>query len=158
MKKCIKCNEVKPLPEFHKHKHTKDGRIGECKLCSSIHGAKYRKNNPEKIKIMHQIYNKEHAEDIKKRKRNYVESNQEKVKKASSIYRSNNVLKIKAHNKVGSAIKNGSLNKPSCCAVCKELNAKLDAHHCDYDKPLDIIWMCHKCHSDWHLHNIAING
>ncbi len=34
MKTCVKCNEVKPLTEFHKRKGSKDGHQGRCKKCS----------------------------------------------------------------------------------------------------------------------------
>lgn len=34
------------------------------------------------------------------------------------------------------------------CAVCGE--PKSQAHHDDYDKPLDITWLCMACHHQWH--------
>lgn len=33
MKKCVKCEEVKPFKEFRKHKTTKDGRDSYCRVC-----------------------------------------------------------------------------------------------------------------------------
>ena len=33
-KKCIKCGEVKPITEFHKHKVMKDGHRNICKVCA----------------------------------------------------------------------------------------------------------------------------
>ena len=35
------------------------------------------------------------------------------------------------------------------CAVCGE--AKVEAHHHDYSKPLDVIWLCRSCHIKHHI-------
>ena len=42
MKRCKKCNELKSLQEFHKHKLTKDGLRGECKSCRRKRDRVYR--------------------------------------------------------------------------------------------------------------------
>lgn len=51
---------------------------------------------------------------------------------------------------------------PEPCEVCgifgKDENGirRVDAHHCDYNKPLDITWLCKKHHIEWHKNNTAI--
>ena len=34
------------------------------------------------------------------------------------------------------------------CRVCE--NPKTEAHHDDYNKPLEIRWLCFDCHRKWH--------
>lgn len=48
----------------------------------------------------------------------------------------------KAHRAVRIAIKNGHLRRQPC-SVCGQPNAQ--AHHPDYTKPLEVIWLC-PCH------------
>lgn len=56
-----------------------------------------------------------------------------------------NTEKIKSRRKVFVAVRNGSLKKKPC-EVCG-IN-KVDAHHDDYSKPLDVRWLCKKHHSE----------
>ena len=54
-----------------------------------------------------------------------------------------------AHSIVREALKRGRLVRPSTCAECGR-EAKLDGHHADYSKPLDVTWLCRKCHLKRH--------
>lgn len=53
----------------------------------------------------------------------------------------------KARRLVRSAIKSGRLVKMPC-EVCGE--KRVHAHHDDYDKPLDVRWLCPKHHYEHH--------
>lgn len=45
------------------------------------------------------------------------------------------------------ALKEGRLVKPSACSACGAEAKYIDGHHHDYDKPLEVIWLCRSCHS-----------
>ena len=45
-------------------------------------------------------------------------------------------------------IRRGKIKKESC-VICKS-NIKIQAHHLDYNKPLEVIWLCKDCHYKAH--------
>ncbi len=55
------------------------------------------------------------------------------------------------------AIKNGTLVRPSVCDACKQESAAIDAHHIDYGRPYDIMWLCKRCHGAAHRTDSALN-
>ena len=66
-----------------------------------------------------------------------------------SRYRKHVPHKYKAQNAVERAIKVGKLKKPEKCTKCKQIK-KVEAHHKNYNKQLDVIWLCHRCHMGEH--------
>ncbi len=56
-------------------------------------------------------------------------------------------LKIAAQSLTSKAIRKGTLIKEPC-EVCGKL--KVDAHHDDYEKPLDVRWLCRSHHREHH--------
>jgi len=52
------------------------------------------------------------------------------------------------HSAVTKALKNGSLKKQPC-AVCGTTD-EVHAHHGDYSRPLDVVWLCPNHHAEKH--------
>ncbi len=52
----------------------------------------------------------------------------------------------KARRMANAAQKAGILIKPSACETCLTVTKELNKHHEDYDKPLEIVWLCDSCH------------
>ena len=57
------------------------------------------------------------------------------------------------HKKVYGAIKAGILTRPTQCSRClktpgpaKDGRTQIHGHHHDYSKPLEVEWLCAKCH------------
>jgi len=48
---------------------------------------------------------------------------------------------------VKEAVKNGDLIKPEICSNCPS-KKQIEAHHTDYNKPLEVTWLCKKCHCE----------
>lgn len=69
----------------------------------------------------------------------------EMQRKYAEKYRKNpnNKEKIEARKKVYIELRAGRLKKESCWACGSE---KTQAHHEDYSRPLDIVWLCKEHH------------
>ena len=65
----------------------------------------------------------------------------------SRVWIDRNPEKRRAHNAVSNALRDGILRK-SPCEVCGA--AETTAHHEDYSRPLDVRWLCTKCHAEIH--------
>lgn len=88
--------------------------------------------------------------------KSYYAANSEKYNRNNKKYRSNNAFKLKAHTAVTKAVRRGELIK-NPCEVCGE--EKSEAHHSDYAKPLEVLWLCRVHHKDWHReHGEALNA
>lgn len=67
----------------------------------------------------------------------------------------------RVHRFVERAIKRGIIVKKTHCEVCgstgefKDGRSKIQAHHTDYSKPLQVMWLCQQCHHKWHKTNKA---
>lgn len=67
---------------------------------------------------------------------------------ATKRYRLANPEKIMAHFKLQYAVRTGAILKPPCeeCGATKNVHG----HHEDYSKPLDVRWLCYRCHLKQH--------
>ncbi len=59
--------------------------------------------------------------------------------------------KQRARDAVRRALDRGELVRPRSCESCQEAK-KLQAHHDDYERPLNVRWLCSKCHTQIHPH------
>ena len=75
--------------------------------------------------------------------------NPKKMSKYVREWQKRNPEKLKAHHALNHAIEDGKLVKPSTCERCGS-GKKLEGHHDDYSKPLEVMWFCRQCHVDEH--------
>lgn len=64
-------------------------------------------------------------------------------------WRRKNPEKAAAHTAVTAALRAGVLVKPLRCEDCGD-QRRLSGHHADYEKPLDVVWICGWCHFKRH--------
>lgn len=98
-----------------------------CKPCCSKHYYEYEKFRLKKTGF--------YTSD------KYRKFNRERVR----AYRERNPLKYKARYTVRNALTSGKIIKPAKCTICSS-SSKVEAHHKDHSKPLDIMWLCKICH------------
>lgn len=82
--------------------------------------------------------------------RRWTEKNRGKKYLATKKYVSLNQQKRKAHLEVRYALKYGRMTRPDTCSDCGK-SCTPDAHHADYSKPLEVKWVCRRCHMDIHV-------
>lgn len=61
-----------------------------------------------------------------------------------------------ARTLVTKAIANGELIRATECHICKK-ETKTHAHHVDYGKPMEIVWVCTGCHGLCHTADHMLN-
>jgi hypothetical protein len=44
----------------------------------------------------------------------------------------------------------GKISKPPHCSLCGR-QGKIEGHHEDYRKPMEVVWVCRKCHVNLHI-------
>lgn len=135
-KRCFKCGEIKPLTEFYKHKQMADGHLNKCKSCTKSDVHQNREANIEKIR--------EYDRDRSKLPHR-VKARIDYAKK----FKAEHPEKRKAHHAVNNAIRDGRMKKPDSCSRCGS-TFRIEGHHTDYSKPLDVVWLCSACHSREH--------
>ena len=144
-KKCINCNTIKCISEYYKNPSVNGGISNVCKECRKKQSKEYRdKNKNYYTKYFRSIANKPHRVEAKKK---YAEENKKAKVAYIRTWRERNKHKKIAMQKVATAIRNGSMLKGRCC-FCYGLDVQ--AHHHDYSKPLDVMWLCVDCHSATH--------
>lgn len=149
MKKCKECGQEKELDQFYTYK--KYGRtyhIGKCKACKLSQNKAYRDDTG----YDRRRYQRDRNKLIQQQKAYANTPKGQQVRlKASRKYRESEQgrLKQRARAVVNHAIRDGKLIKPVQCKDCGEV-APLEAHHKSYDKPLDVDWICKKCHENRH--------
>lgn len=148
-KVCFKCQIIKPLSDFYKHKQMGDGHLNKCKDCTKKDVGKHREENLEKIREYDR--NRPNHEERLQRNKEYAKS--ERGRKASAIvcsnYRAKQKLRYKAHNMINYALSSGKISRPETCSCCN-IGCVPHGHHNDYTKPLEVIWLCVDCHIAFH--------
>lgn len=137
MKTCFKCNEEKKLSEFYRHKRMKDGHLSKCIDCTKKDVSEHRGLNIEKIREYD-------------RQRGKLPHRKKLTTETTKRLREQFPLKYKAQTAVNNAVRDGRLTKPEICSACNKSGRQIEGHHDDYNKPLEVTWLCSPCHKQLH--------
>lgn len=137
-KLCRKCLHAKPLEEFYAHAEMRDGHLNKCKECTKADVREHRAANLG----YYQNYDRQrYANDNGRRTGLHHKHNEH----SRAWYRRNKEKK-RANTIVARAIAAGKLIRPDHCTGCGFPSDKVEAHHADYSRPLDVEWLCPGCH------------
>lgn len=148
MKKCCKCKSERPLDRFAKNKSTKDGLAFECKICTKAFQDAHRAANGDAIRAADNARFGTAARQATITKYRNSEKGRQAIYRAHQAWRSRYPEHYQATNDVNNAIQAGRLFKQPCF-VCGA--RKVEGHHPDYSRPLDVVWLCTAHHKEVHL-------
>lgn len=135
IKTCSQCKEVKPVAEFADNKNGEYRyKRSNCKSCTNIYGRDYR------IKNKTILAEKDRARDQTPERKAYHVKRRRK-------WQLLNKEKRECHWRLLCAVKMGRIKKDPC-EICGEI--KVDGHHDDYSKPLEVRWLCRLHHNQLH--------
>jgi hypothetical protein len=154
---CTACGTTKDASDFYVSAIV-HGQF-QCKACRSA----YYQKNKETILPQNRLAARKWAKDNPGRvaelrdnwKRNNREQWREHMRAAKRKQRAQNpeMKHIEqAHQAVQIAIKRGLLHRPDSCSILGCQATSVVAHHQDYDKPLDVQWLCRKHHRMIHIY------
>jgi len=96
----------------------------------------------EELREYHKEYSLKNKEVKNATTKKWIANNREKFNEKMMVNYKDNKKKWLARSK---AVKEIKIPKGQICIVCKE-NLATQRHHEDYDKPLDVDFLCKKCH------------
>jgi len=127
-KRCPHCGITKPVSSFYM---MKNGNLDSwCKQCQSKRGAKDWSNGLLTRRKTSDEARAFWREAQKRHRKKYPEKN-------------------RARQAISQRILRGKIIPPDRCQRCQAIG-KVVAHHADYSKPLDVIWLCRPCHRKEH--------
>lgn len=129
-KNCFKCGESKPIVEFYRHPMMADGRLGKCKTCTKTDVTRRRDSK---------------LDEIREYDRN--RGNRQTAEWRAN-YKATHKAECDARTAVDNAVRDGRLTRMPC-EVCGG-TYRIQGHHDDYSKPLDVRWLCVKHHRQHH--------
>jgi hypothetical protein len=115
--------------------------LSTCKSCIKEKAKRRSRTNP-----LVQQYDRERAKTPERRAR---------ARKITQKWRQENPAGYAAQTAVSNAVRDGRLEKLPCL-FCSDKH--VHAHHRDYAKPLDVIWLCPKCHHRLHAAFPEVEG
>lgn len=133
MKTCFKCQSLKPLSDFYRHANMADGRLNKCIDCAKKDARMVRSSKID----YYRAYDRERAA---------LPHRQALAKRVFANWIVEHKDRRAANIALGNAVKRGLVKKQPCW-VCGE---KAVAHHPDYSRPLDVVWLCYAHHKQTH--------
>jgi hypothetical protein len=111
-------------------------------------GKEYNRKNAERLKPIRKAWARAHPDKIVSYVRAWEKRNPEWVRK----FRHKNWFAHPLKNKARYAAKKAFPVAPRTCPRCGSSDRQMQRHHYKgYKNPLDIIWLCRKCHLDEHV-------
>ncbi len=139
-----KVREINKKFYYSKHEKNRQKRTENSR--------KYRENNLDKSREYQRNYYLENAEKMRlqalenSKKPSHKETRNKRLRENK---KESDLPKIRARKILQAAVRVGYIKRPDKCSKCLK-KCKPHGHHEDYNKPLEIRWLCKVCHN--HVH------
>ena len=100
MKICLKCNIEKDLSDFTNNKTKKDGKCVYCRSCYAAINKKWRDNNKEADKKIHDKWKSNNLDRVRKSRLKSYYNNHEASKKRARKYKKQNQEQLKIKSRI----------------------------------------------------------
>lgn len=140
---CRKCG-IHKVPQLYVNKNTYT-----CRPCRAKQARGYLKNSTPEQRNRRKEQNKKWKERNKEKIAAYRDKKKNEKREYENNYRKVNETRYKANNLLSNSIRLRTIIRPSVCSRCGII-CKPDGHHEDYNKPLDVVWLCKPCHMKRH--------
>ena len=128
--KCSRCSNDFLKKNYSKKKYCSTGCKNILLTLSGEEKIEYiRKRNRDRVKA---YYSTEKGGNI--------------IKKHNKFYSMQFPEKTNARSALNYNLKAGKIVSPDFCSICKKQSNRIEGHHEDYSKPLEVIWCCKPCH------------
>jgi len=148
---CRVCCVEKPLAAYSRLSTNPEGRQTTCKTCAADYQRFRRaafRERVKKIEIMSLLRNLDKRRASVRRYATSDAGRQNAILRTKAR-RKKYPERVNAMNAVARALRRGILTKGPC-EVCAT-TTRIEAHHPDYTKPLDVMWLCRIHHREQHL-------
>lgn len=154
---CKKCGIDKPIEAYQIRKSFGGIPYRQCRDCRVAISNVWRHKNPDRVKAsVERGYDRQSDHQQKLWASGYrVPSRRVHVNKPNEWVIANRD-KYNAQQKVARAIKNKSIIRPAACENCSRGETRIYGHHQDYTRPLDVNWLCGRCHRRVHVGRVTI--
>ena len=140
---CVRCLETKNEDDFYANDRT-------CKTCRC---ALVRENRAQKVDYYRE-YDKgrgmlPHRVEARSAYQK-TDAGKAAMQKSRKKWLDANEDKRAAHIILGNAVRDARIEKPESCSECGAAECRIHGHHDDYGKPLEVRWVCSRCHRKIH--------
>ena len=138
-RQCTKCGE--PLPT--------DRRLPLCRACNSARARTWQVANAERHIENQRRWRQEHPDATQRWQATNPERHVAINRRWAAANPERDQICRRAAGIVFKAVKRGELTRPAACEECGAAERQITAAHDDYSRPLDVRWLCRRCHSLW---------
>jgi hypothetical protein len=146
LRRCTRCGAEKPLTSFYRKPDRPNGYSSHCKSCINAY-EKQRVQDPEvraRKRADHRASYRRNRECVRQRRPPY-----DPDAAAERYARRRGTPEQRARSLISGEVQSGRIVKPHACQDC-EARGPVQAHHEDYSRPLDVMWLCTQCHGKRH--------